>query len=160
MGWAGTGALDLSGDSFELAWRQDLAAGGDIRLGVENRLAWLAADPGALVRFDDSLLAVSDLALSYRLGRSTALNARLGVERPLTSGTGTIRMASDIDEIGRIGYDDIRIEGSDLLSFDKAGLSVVHAPGRNMSFGGGIAAVRDGFGETDAIVGGRVEIRF
>ena len=160
MGWAGAGALDLSGDSFELAWGQDLAAGGRVRLGVENRLVWLATDPGALVRFDDSLIAASELALSYRLGRSTVLDARLGVERPLTSSAGAVRVASDVDEAGRIGYDDVRIEGSDLLSFDKARVNVLHAPRRNMSFGGGIAMVRDGFGETDTVVGGRVEVRF
>ena len=160
MGWAGAGALDLSGDSFDLAWRHDLAARGRVRLGVESRLAWLAPEAGALVRFDDSLLAASELALSYRLGRVTFLNARLGVERPLGSSTGAIRVASDIDETGRIGYDDVRIEGSDLLSFDKAGVSVVHAPRRNVSIGGGVAAVRDGFGEADTVVGGRVEVRF
>ena len=160
MGWAGAGALDLSGDSFDLAWRQDLAAGGRVRLGVESRLAWLATEAGALVRFDDSLLAASELTLSYRLGWGTVLNARLGVERPLGSSAGAIRVASDIDETGRIGYDDVRIDGSDLLSFDKAGVSVLHAPRRDVSFGGGIAAVRDGLGETDTVVGGRVEVRF
>ncbi len=160
MGWAGAGALEISGDSFELGYSRNIVAGESYRLGVASRLAHLATETSPLIRFDDALLATTELDLSVRLGSSTTLNARLGMERPVTSSKGSIRAASSIDEDGRIEYDDIAIDGSDLLAFDKAGLSVGYAYGPNMSFGAGIAAVRDGFGETEAIAGAQAAVRF
>ena len=160
MGWAGAGALEISGDSFELAYSRNIVTGESYRLGVASRLAHLATETSPLIRFDDALLATTELDLSVRLGSSTTLNARLGMERPVTSSKGSIRAASSIDEDGRIEYDDIAIDGSDFLAFDKAGLSVGYAYGPNMSFGAGIAAVRDGFGETEAIAGAQAAVRF
>ena len=137
MGWAGAGPLELSGESLELAYSRNLVAGETYRLGVASRLAYLATETSPLVHFDDALLATTELNLSLRLGRGTTLNARLGMERPVTSSRGSIRAATSIDENGRIAYDDISIDGADLLSFDKAGLSVGYAYGPNMSFGAG-----------------------
>ena len=160
MGWAGAGALEMSGDNVELAYGRNIAAGQTYRLGVASRLTHLGIETSPLVRFDDALLATAELDLSVRLARDTMLNARLGTERPVASSNGSIRVASSIDEDGRIEYDDISINGSDLLTFDKAGLSLGYAYGSNTSFGAGVAAVRDGFGETEAIAGARAEVRF
>ena len=160
MGWAGAGALEMSGDSLELAYSRNLVAGETYRLGVASRLAYLATETSPLVEFDDALLATTELNLSHRLGRGTTLNARLGIERSVTSSNGSIRAATSIDENGRIAYDDISIDGSKLLAFDKVGVSVRHAWGPNTNLGVSVAAVRDGFGETEALAGARAEIRF
>ena len=160
MGWAGAGALELSGESLELAYSRNLVAGETYRLGVTSRLAHLATHTSPLIHFDDALLAKTALDFSLKLGRNTTLDARLGIERPVTSSNGSIRAASSIDENGRIEYDDISIHGSDLLAFDRAGLSVGYAHGANLSLGAGIVAVRDGFGETEVLAGARVEARF
>ena len=164
LGWAGAGALELTGDSVELAYGRGLAAGESWRLGIAGRLAHLATDAGPLVRFDDALLAATELDLSLELGAATTLGLRLGTERPLTAGRGRIRAASGIDESGRLAYDDILIDGSDLLAFDRIGLSVRYAPDRTgwtrASLGAGVTAVRDGFGETEAIAGARARVRF
>ena len=160
MGWAGAGALELSGDSFELAYGRNLAAGRTWRLGVASRFAYLATETGPLVRFDDALHLATELDLSLGIGRNTTLGVRLGMERPVAGGTGRIRAANGIDESGRIEYDDILLSGSDFLALDRIGLSIKHAYGPDTTLGVGVAAVQDGFRETEAIAGVRMGVRF
>ena len=57
-------------------------------------------------------------------------------------------------------YRDIAIDGHYLLSFDKAALSLGYADGSNASFSRGVAAARDGFGRTEALSGGRMDLEF
>ena len=112
------------------------------------------------MRIDDAVLAATELDLSMRLMPKVTFNARLGVERSVASNAGSIRVASSVDEDGRLTYDDIAIDGSDLLEFDRLGVAVSYAHGPGTHFGAGMMAVRDGFGEIDGIAGAHAELRF
>ena len=160
MGMAGAGAFALSGDSVELGYGEALLSGEGYRLDAAGRLARLSTGAGPLVRLGDAMLAAAELELSVRLAPKVTLNARLGVERPLASRAGSIRVASGVGEDGRLAYDDIAIDGSDLLRFDRIGAGVAYAPDPGARLGAGAMAVRDGFGEVAAIVGLRAELRF
>ena len=160
MGWDGSGALALEGDSLGLAWRRNMAAGEMVRLDLTNRLTHLGVRNGPLLRFDDALLASADLELSFRLRPSVTVGARLGMERPVAGGGGRIRAAASVDETGRISRRDVVIDGRDLLSFYRASLGVSFAGGPGASWGLGVAAVRDGFGRTEALAGIRMDARF
>lgn len=160
MGWEGSGALALRGDSFEFAWRHNLAAGEGFRLDLTNRVTHLAMRSGPLLQLDDALLASAMLEVSYQPHRFITVGARLGTERPVSAVAGRIRAASRVDETGRITYRDIAIDNRDLLAFDKAALSVSYTDGSNASFGLGIAAVQDGFGRTEALTGVRLDLEF
>ena len=160
MGAAGAGAFALSGDSVELGYGEALLSGEGYRLDAAGRLARLSTGAGPLVRLGDAVLAATELELSVRLAPKVTLNARLGVERPLASRAGSIRVASGVGEDGRLAYDDIAIDGSDLLRFDRIGAGVAYAPDPGARLGAGAMAVRDGFGEVAAIVGLRAELRF
>ena len=160
MGWDGSGALALEGDSLGLAWRRNMAAAETVRLDLTNRLTHLAVRSGPLLRFDDALLASADLELSFRLRPSVTVGARLGMERPMAGGGGRIRAAASVDERGRISRRDVVIDGRDLLSFYRAAVGVSFARGPDASYGLGVAAVRDGFGRTEALAGVRMDLRF
>lgn len=160
LGWEGSGALALGGNSLEIAWSRNVAAGERFRVDLTNRLTHLAVRSGPLLRFDDALLASAMLEASYRPHRFVTVGARLGAERPISPAAGRIRAASGVDETGRVTYRDVAIDGRNLLSFDKAALSVHYADGSNASFGLGIAAVRDGFGRTEALAGVRMNLEF
>ena len=159
-GWDGTGAFALSGDSIDVAWSRQIVANDAFRIGVASRVTHLAPDGSSLVDFPDVLTATAEIDVTARLSRHVALNARAGLERPVAAGSGTIRTASSIDESGRIGYDDIRIDQADLLAFEKVGVTVQYSPTSDSTYGAGVMAIRDGFGETDAIAGVRAEIRY
>ena len=159
-GLKGTGAFELSGDSVDIGVRRNLFAGEAVRIGVENRLTHLSPNEGALVALDDALLATTGLDVSIGLTPKATLNVRLSLERPLASGEARIRAARSIDEDGRIDYDDIVIDQSDLLAFDRAGVSVSYRGGSDSVYGAGVMAVRDGFGTTQAIAGVRAELHF
>ena len=159
-GWGGNGAFELSGDSIDLGYSRILVARDSFKVGLMGRLAHLALDEGSLVRLDDALLAAAGLDLSLRLGRKTTLNAGLGLEHPVVSGEGRIRAARGVDESGRINYDDIILDQADLLRFSRLGLSVSYRADSAASYAAGVMAVRDGFGETQAIAGTRAEVRF
>ncbi len=160
MGWGGSGALALEGDSLEFAWRGNMAAAETVRLDLTNRLTHLAVRNGPLLRFDDALLASADLELSFRLHPSVTVGARLGMERPVAGGGGRIRAAASVDERGRISRRDVVIDGRDLLSFYRAALGASFADGPNASYGLGVAVVRDGFGRTEALAGVRMDLGF
>ena len=160
IGLKGTGAFGLSGDSVDLGVRQNLFAGGRVRLGVENRLTHLAPNEGTLVALDDALLATTELDFSIRLTHRATLNARLSLERPIESGEARIRTARSVDEDGRIDYDDIVIDQGELLEFDRAGVGMSYRGGSDSVYGAGVMAVRDGFGRTQAIAGVRARLRF
>ena len=57
MGWRGSRALRLRGDSFELAWRRNIMARDTVRVDVANRLAHLAVRRGPVLRFHDAQVA-------------------------------------------------------------------------------------------------------
>ncbi len=160
MGWDGAGALEIAGDSAGLAWRRIVPAGETGRLDLTGRVTRLAVRSGPLLRFDDVLLAAADLVISFRPHRLVTVAARLGAERPAAVVSGRIRAATGVDESGQIAYQDIVIDGRDLLSFDRAGLSVVFADDPNAALGLGVAAVRDGFGRTEALAGMRMDLEF
>ena len=159
-GWHGNGAFDLSGDSIDLGYSRTLVARDSFKVGLTGRLTHLALDEGSLARLDDALLAAAGLDLSLRLGRKTTLNAGLGLERPVASGEGRLRIARGVDESGRIDYGDIIFDQADLLRFSRLGLSVSTVAESGASYAVGVMAVRDGFGDTEAIVGTRAEVRF
>ncbi|MDE0034192.1 MAG: S8 family serine peptidase [Deltaproteobacteria bacterium] len=160
MGWQGSGAFGLRGDSFELAWRRNVMARETVRVDVTNRLAHLAVRGGPLLRFDDAQLASVDLDVSFRLHRFVTVEARLGAERPVSSVGGRIRVAAGVDESGRIAYRDVVLGSRDLLSFDKAGLTVRLADESSASVALGVTAVRDGFGRTETLTGLRMDVGF
>ena len=160
MGFEGAGAFELTGNSVELAYSHNLVSHNAFRLDVAGRLAHLATAASPLVRIGDAVLAATELDLSMRLMPKVTFNARLGVERSVASSTGSIRVASSIDEDGRLTYDDIAIDGSELLEFDSISVAVSYAHGPGTQFGAGVMAVRDGFGEIDGIAGARAELRF
>lgn len=160
LGWDGSGALGVRGDGVEVAWRRTLIFNEAVRVGVSNRLARLEMREGALLRFEDSVLASVGLEASFRPRRFVAVSARLGVERPVSAVTGRIRTAVSVDGNGRIAYREIAFDGRDLASFDRADLAVSYAGKSGASFRLGVAAVRDGFGQTETLLGFRMELEF
>ncbi len=160
MGWQGSGAFGLKGDSVELAWRRNVMARQTVRIDVTNRLAHLAVRGGPLLRFDDAQLASVDLDVSFRLHRFVTVGARLGAERPVSSVAGRIRAATGVDESGRIAYRDVVLRGRDLLSLNKAALTVRLADESSASVALGVMAVQDGFGRTETLAGVRVGFEF
>ena len=160
MGWAGSGALDIEADSFELAWRRKLAGVGVARLDLTSRATHLAVREDPLLQFDDALLAAMELEFSFRPSPLATVQAFIGAERPVSAVAGRLRAAAAVSESGRIAYRDIKIDGRDLLSFDKAGLVVGFTDHSDTSLGLGITAVRDGFGRTEALVGVQVDLAF
>ena len=159
-GLKGTGVFALSGDSVDLGVRRTLFTNDAVRLGLENRVTYLAPNEGALLALNHALLTTAKLDLSISLTRSVTLNASLSLERPLDSGEARIRAAQRVDEEGRIDYDNIVIDQGALLEFDRAGVSMRYRGGPDSVYGAGVVAVRDGFGRTQAIAGARAEIRF
>ena len=159
-GWDGVGAFNLAGDTVDISYGHNIFTGDKIKVEATGRLAHLSPDASAMVHLDDAALAAADLGLSLTLAPNATLNVRWGIERPLASGEARIRAARTVDESGRLTYKDIAMDQADFLEFQKVGLSLRYDPERNSSYGAGILAVRDGFGETEAIVGARAEIRF
>ena len=157
MGWRGSGAFRLRGDSFELAWRRNIMARDTVRVDVTNRLTHLEVGGGPLLRLDDAQLASVDLDVSFRLHRSVTVEARLGAERPVSSVAGRIRAAAGVDQSGRIAYRDVTFGGRDLLKFDRASLIVRVAADSNASVALGVTAMRDGFGQTETLAGMRMD---
>ena len=159
-GWDGVGAFNLAGDTVDISYGHNIFTGDKIKVEATGRLAHLSPDGSAMVHLDDAALAAADLGLSLTLAPNATLNVRWGIERPLASGEARIRAARTVAESGRLTYKDIAMDQADFLEFQKVGLSLRYDPERNSSYGAGILAVRDGFGETEAIVGARAEIRF
>ena len=160
MGWDGAGALEIKGDSLELAWQRNVLAHEIVSVDWTNRLTHLDVRSGPLLRFDDALLASVDLEASIRPHHFVTVAVRLGAERPVSHVSGRIRVASSIDESGRIGYQDVALDGRQLMSFDRAGLIVGFVDDSNVSLELGIAAVRDGFGQTETLAGFRTQFEF
>ena len=160
LGWDGSGVLGIGGDAVELAWQRNLMFGETVSVDVTNRLTHLSARDGALLRFDDSVLASVDLEASIRPHRRIKVAARLGAERPVSPVTGRLRAADAVDESGRLAYREIEIDGRDLASFDRAGLVVGYAGETGPLFSVGVAAVRDGFDRTETLAGFRMDLEF
>ncbi len=166
MGWRGSGAFGLKGDSFELAWKRNIMARDTVRVDVASRRTHLAVRrhlavrSGPVLRFHDAQVASVDLDLSFRIHRFATVGARLGAERPVSSVAGRIRTAAAVDESGRIAYRDLALGGRDLLSFDKASMIVRLAADSSASVGVGVTAVRDGFGRTETLAGVRMGFEF
>ncbi len=160
MGWNGSGALKVEADSFELAWRRNLAADGATRLDLTNRLTHLAVRGDPLLHFDDALLASTELEFSFQPDPLVTIKTWLGAERPVSTAAGRIRAATSVGESGRIAYRDITIDGRDLLAFDKAGLSIGFTNHSDTSLGLGVTAVRDGFGRMETLAGVQVDLAF
>ena len=160
MGWGGSGALEVEGTGFEFAWKRRLVAGRTLSVDLTNRMTHLAVRSGPLLRFDDALVGSASLEASFKPQRFVTVAARFGAERPVTQVSGRIRAASDVDESGRLAYRDVAIDGRDLMAFERASLIVGYALAPNASFNLGIAAVRDGFGETETLAGFRTGLEF
>ena len=118
-----------------------------------QRLAHLAVRGGPLLRFDDVQQVSVDLDVSFRLHRFVTVGARLGAERSVSSVAGLILAASGVDESGRIAYQDVALDGRDLLSFDRASLIVQMAGESSASVALGVTVVRDGFGRVETLAG-------
>ena len=160
MGWDGSGALEVEGTGLEFAWTRRLVARTDVSVDLTNRVTHLAMQGGPLLRFEDALVGSVDLEASFRPHRFVTVAARFGVERLVTQVSGRIRAASEVDESGRVAYRDVAIDGRELMEFERAGLIVRYAAASNASFNMGIAAIRDGFGETEALAGFRMDLEF
>jgi len=160
MGWNGSGALALRGDSFELAWGRNVVTRETFRVDLMSRLTHLEVRSSPLLHFDDPLLASMDVEVSYRPHDHVTVGARLGTERPASSRAGQIRVATGVNDQGLIAYQDVTVDSRAFLSFDRVGLSAVFESDLDVSFGLGATAVRDGFGRTETLVGSRVDVRF
>lgn len=82
------------------------------------------------------------------------------MERPLTSAKGRLRLPSEIDESGSIAFDQIQVDGSDFLRLDRGTLKIRYDSAGGVSIGAGLAAVRDGFDESQAIAGLQASLAF
>ncbi len=160
MGWDGAGAFALSGDAYEMSYTREIASGEAYRFGFAGRLVHLETEAGPLLRFEDATVAAAEIGLSLALGQRATLTAGLGVERALTPARGRLRLPSAIDESGRLGFEDVEVEGSEFLSLDRGTLSLRHTPTEGVSLGAGLAVVRDGFDDSQAIAGLQASIAF
>ena len=160
MGWHGTGALELQGDSVELGWRRNIATHRSVRVDLTNRVTRLALQGGPLLQFDDALLGSMGIAMSFLPNSSVTVETQLGVERPIAPFKGSIRSASSVDESGRIAHQNVAIDGRKLLSFNKAVVRVGVKGRSNSYYSVGVAAVRDGFGSTASLAGFQMESKF
>ena len=105
-------------------------------------------------------MAAAEVGLSLALGQQTVLTVGLGMERALTPAEGRLRLPSTIDESGRIGFEEVRVDGSDFLSLDRGTVHVRWTPAGGLSLGAGLAMVRDGFGGNRAIAGLQARLAF
>ena len=161
MGVGGAGPFALAGESLELGWGRTLSEDARYRLGASARVARVSTERGALVSADDATLGVAEIDLSLRPAPSTTLHVRLGAERALGAGAGvSIRTATDIDETGRLTIEEIAVDGADLMRLDRIAAGVAHEHSERVELRASAMAVRDGYGETDAIVGVRARIGF
>ena len=159
-GWEGAGAFALSGDAYEMSWTREIASGESYRFGFAGRLVHLETESAPLLRFEDATMAAAEVGLSLALGQQTVLTVGLGMERALTPAEGRLRLPSTIDESGRIGFEEVRVDGSDFLSLDRGTLNVRWTPTGGLSLGAGLAMVRDGFGGNQAIAGLQARLAF
>ena len=160
MGWDGAGAFALSGGAYEMSYTREIASGRRYRLGFAGRLVHLETEAGPLLRFDDATMATAEVSLSLALGQRTTLTAGLGMERALTPAMGRLRLPSTIDESGRLGFEEVEVDGSEFLSLDRGTLNLRYTPTEGMSFGAGLTVVRDGFDDSQAIAGLQANIAF
>ena len=160
MGWDGAGAFALSGGAYELSYTREIASGEAYRLGFAGRLVHLETEAGPLLRFEDATMATAEVGLSLALGQRTTLTAGLGMERALTPAMGRLRLPSTIDESGRLGFEEVEVDGSEFLSLDRGTLNLRYTPTEGMSLGAGLTVVRDGFDDSQAIAGLQANIAF
>lgn len=160
MGWSGSGAFGVTGDSVSLGYSRKIPFGNGFDVTLSGQLAYVTADQNPLVALDDALVAAAGLDLSYRLSARTSLTASMGLEQPLNAGNGYIRAASSIDSSGQISFQNVAINQADMLRLGKASFGIRHQFTDSISFSAGGAIVRDGYGETDAIIGVGGKIRF
>ena len=159
-GWNGLGAFNIAGDTVDISYGHNIYNGRKLKAEASARMTHLSPGASSMGHLDDATLAATDLSLSLKLVRNATLNVRWGIEWPLESGEARLRAARAVDESGRLTYKDITMDQADLLKFQKAGLSLKYNPHRNSNYSAGILAVRDGFGETEVLVGAKAEIRF
>lgn len=160
LGWDGSGALALEGESVAFGWRRTVADRETVSIDLIGRVAHLAVRDSPLLYFEDALIAAADIELSFDLHPLVTLHARLGMERPVSAASGRLRAAVRVDESGQIAWQNVALDGRDLLTFDRAALGVAFAVGSDISLGLGITAVQDGFGRAEALAGVRLEARF
>ena len=160
MGWYGSGALELKGDSVELGWRRNIVKRKSVRLDLTNRVTRLVLQSGPLLQFDNVLLGSASLAVSFQPSSSVTFETELGVERLIAPFEGVIRTAASVDESGTIAFQDVAINGRKLLSFDKVALRAGIKGGPNSYYSVGVAALRDGFGRTESLAGFQMDRKF
>ena len=114
MGWNGSGALALRGDSFELAWGRNVVTRETFRVDLMSRLTHLEVRSSPLLHFDDPLLASVDVEVSYRPHDHVTVGARLGTERPASSRAGQIRVATGVND-RLIAYQDVTVDSRTFL---------------------------------------------
>ena len=73
---------------------------------------------------------------------------------------GRLRLPRTIDESGRIGFDEVEVDGTEFLSLDRGTLNLRYIPTEGTSLGAGLAVVRDGFDDSQAIAGLQANIAF
>ena len=159
-GWNGVGALKLAGDTVDISYGRNIFIGEKLKVAVVGRLAHLSPRASTIGYLDDATLAAADIGVSLDVASKTTLNVRWGTERPIASGEAGIRLARSVDESGRLTYKSITMDQSDFLEFQKVQVSLKYNPNQNSSYGAGFLAVRDGFGDTESLIGARAEIRF
>ena len=154
-GFVGTGAFSIGAESVDVGFGHRLVDREGLGIDLSGRLAHLTPGRSAMVELDDAVVASAKVDLTAELGPEWTLSTGLGVQRGLGTARATLRIADSIDETGRIGYGEVGIEQRDMVRFDTAELTLHRAVAAGARYAAGVKAVRDGFGEMDAIVGVR-----
>ena len=152
-GFAGAGAFSVDADSVDIAFGRRLMDGRAVAVDVSARLAHIRPAGAAMVQLDDTLVASAKLDLTAALDPRWTLSAGVGFERGLGAGAAQLRIADTIDEEGRIGFDEVRIDQGELVRFDMGSVTAHYAARSGVRYAAGVKALRDGFGDADAVVG-------
>ena len=106
-------------------------------------------------------MGAAELDLAFAATPATTARFRLGVERALGADPQVhVHTATGIDGSGRLTFEEIVVDGSRLVALEQMTIGVTHEPNERMELGASVAATRDGYGETDAVVGVRALVRF
>lgn len=160
VGWAGQGALGLSGQSVSIGYTRKIPLAPSAALEFSGRLAHLSAEQSALVSMNNTLVGAASAKLSVRLSGKTTLQASFSTEAPLHDSALQLQAGSSVNSNGQISFRSISLDTSGMLKNNKLSLVLEHQFSENATLGGGAALVRDGYGHVETIAGIAFKIRF
>jgi len=158
--WEADGAFAAGGRSVGVTFGTRLLERNGALVVVRGHLAHLESRSQGPVSFDDALVAHGALDARAALSPRWTLEGHLTVEGPLDGGDATLRLADNIDENGRIGFEHVAINRDPMLRFMRARMGVRYDASPRTSVQAGAALARDGTGAKDAVIGVRALVRF